>query len=118
VGKRPLRVPSDGRPYLDLFSRGRAGPQASDRFTAGQIEEIRRTVRRVPEVMVKVTGGGRKIGAVAAHFAYISHKGELDLETDYGQHVSREGQKELLQSWHLECPRDSTGSRGKVAHPG
>ncbi|MDE2136242.1 MAG: relaxase/mobilization nuclease domain-containing protein [Gammaproteobacteria bacterium] len=52
--------------------------------------------------MVKVTGGGRKIGAVAAHLAYISHQGELDLETDEGQRVSREGQKELLRSWHLE----------------
>jgi hypothetical protein len=52
--------------------------------------------------MVKVTGGGRKIGAVAAHFAYISHRGELDLETDDGQRVSRESQKELLRSWHLE----------------
>src|SRR2546429_2722166 len=29
----------------------------------------------------------------------------LDLETDDGQHVSRDGQKELLRSWHLELTR-------------
>ncbi|HYM44244.1 MAG TPA: relaxase/mobilization nuclease domain-containing protein [Steroidobacteraceae bacterium] len=52
--------------------------------------------------MVKVTGGGRRIGSVAAHLAYISHQGEFDLDTDEGQHVSGEGQKELLRSWHLE----------------
>jgi hypothetical protein len=52
--------------------------------------------------MVKVTGGAKRIGAVAAHFAYISHRGELDLETDEGQRVSQEGQKELLRGWHLE----------------
>ena len=52
--------------------------------------------------MVKVTGGARKIGGVAAHFAYISQQGELDLETGEGESVSREGQKELLRAWHLE----------------
>jgi len=60
---------------------------------------------RTPEVMVKVTGGGRRVGAVAAHLSYISQHGKLDLETDDGQHVFREGQKELLQSWHLELTR-------------
>jgi hypothetical protein len=57
---------------------------------------------RTPEVMVKVTGGGRGLGAVAAHLSYISQHGKLDLETDDGQEVSKAGQKELLGSWHLE----------------
>jgi len=71
-----------------------------------QIEQIQGTVMgRTPEVMVKVTGGGRRVGAVAAHLSYISQHGKLDLETDDGQHVSREGQKELLRSWHLELTR-------------
>jgi len=60
---------------------------------------------RTPEVMVKVTGGGRRVGAVAAHLSYISQHGRLDLETDDGQHVFREGQKELLRTWHLELTR-------------
>jgi hypothetical protein len=52
--------------------------------------------------MVKVTGGGRRRGAVAAHLDYISQHGKLDLETDDGQKVPKAGQKELLGSWHLE----------------
>lgn len=52
--------------------------------------------------MVKVTGGGRKVKAVAAHFVYISHDGELELETDDGQRVPASGQKELLREWHLD----------------
>jgi hypothetical protein len=52
--------------------------------------------------MVKVTGGSRKIGAVAAHLAYISREGELELETDDGQRVGKEGHKELLREWHLD----------------
>jgi hypothetical protein len=52
--------------------------------------------------MVKVTGGGRKVKAVAAHLVYISHDGELELETDDGQRVPESGQKELLRDWHLD----------------
>ena len=125
MAKRPFRAPSDGWPILDIVSHGRRGPAPSKGFSVAQIEQIRRTVRRAPEVMVKVTGGGRKIGAVAAHLAYVSHQGELDLETDEGQRVPREGQKELLRNWHLELstgqyrpPRsERAGARGiKLVH--
>jgi len=126
VARHPLRFPAAGPPFLDLFSRGRAGPSESARFSPAQIEQIRRTVMgRTPEVMVKVTGGGRRVGAVAAHLAYISQHGKVDLETDDGQHVPREGQKELLRSWHQELsaglyrqPRgEGTGAPGiKLVH--
>ena len=53
--------------------------------------------------MVKVTGGGTRTGAVAAHFAYISRKGELTIETDEGDRIAtRDAQKALLKDWHLE----------------
>jgi hypothetical protein len=53
--------------------------------------------------MVKVTGGGTKVGAVAAHFSYTSRKGEFAIETDEGERiVSRDAQKDLLADWHLE----------------
>lgn len=102
MSKRIVRVPSAGRPFLDLFSGARAGPTASGGFTGAQVEQIRRTVRGTPEVMVKVTGGGKRVGAVAAHLSYISQEGELEIETDEGQRVSKEGQKALLKDWHLE----------------
>jgi hypothetical protein len=124
--KRLVHLPSAGPPFLDLFSRGRAGPTESTRFTPAQIEQIRRTViGRTPEVMVKVTGGGRRIGAVAAHLNYVSQHGKLDLETDDGQRVPEEGQKEFLRSWHLELspgqyrlpPRKGIGMPGvKLVH--
>jgi hypothetical protein len=100
---------------LDIFSRGRAGPPESVAFSRAEIEQIRRTVGRAPEVMVKVTGGGKKIGAVAAHLSYISREGELDLETDEGLRVSKEGQKALLKDWHLEL---SSGQYRKPAPKG
>jgi hypothetical protein len=124
MSRRPVRLPTDGRPFLDLLSLGRPGP--SGRFSPAQIEQIRRTVSRTPEVMVKVTGGGTKIGAVAAHLGYISRKGELAIETDEGDRAaSRDAQKALLRDWHLELsagqyrgPRDgrATARATKLVH--
>jgi hypothetical protein len=73
------------------------------RFSPAQIDQISRTVRHTPEVMVKVTGGGTRRGAVAAHFAYLSRQGTLEIETDEGERIGRrEEQKRLLDDWHLE----------------
>jgi len=73
------------------------------RFSRAQIEQISRTVRHTPEVMVKVTGGGTKRGAVAAHFAYLSRQGTLEIETDEGERIGRrEDHNRLLDDWHLE----------------
>jgi hypothetical protein len=107
---------------MDLFSPARAGPGAPPRrFAKDQIAQIRLTVHRAPEVMVKVTGGGRKSGAVAEHFAYISHQGEIDLETDDGLRVPKSGHKELLRDWHLELSagqyrplREGAGIRTRI----
>lgn len=41
-----------------------------------------------------MTDGGRNIGAVAAQIAYISHRGEIEIDTDDGQRVSKAGQKQ------------------------
>jgi Relaxase/Mobilisation nuclease domain len=57
-------------------------------------------VRRAPQVMVKVTGGGRGMGAIAAHLRYISKNGRLSFEDDRG--VAREGKealRDLAEQW-------------------
>ena len=59
-------------------------------------------VRRVPQVMVKVTGGGRGMGAIAAHLRYIAKGGRLPFEDDRG--VVREGKEALravVDQWRL-----------------
>lgn len=49
--------------------------------------------RRAPQVMVKVTGGGRGMRAITAHFHYISKHGRLPMEDDRGE--SLQGREEL-----------------------
>ena len=50
-------------------------------------------VRRAPQVMVKVTGGGRGMKAIAAHFRYISKNGRLDIEDEHGRGLARTGKR-------------------------
>jgi hypothetical protein len=42
-------------------------------------------VRRAPQVMVKVTGGGLGMKAIAAHSRYISKNGRTDIEDERGE---------------------------------
>jgi hypothetical protein len=66
-------------------------------------ERIEATVvRRAPQVMVKVTGGGRGIPAIAAHFRYISKNGQLDMEDERGETMrGREAVYALTEDWRL-----------------
>ena len=57
-------------------------------------------VKRAPQVMVKVTGGGRGMLAIAAHFRYISKNGRLDIETEQGDTVrGKSAVHELGEDW-------------------
>lgn len=113
MAKRPFRVPREEPACFEPFSAARQGPRVSGDFTRAQIEQIARTVRRTPEVIVKVTGGGSNVRAVAAHLAYIGRKGALEIETDDGQRVTgRAEQKAILDDWHLEL------SAGQYRRPG
>jgi hypothetical protein len=52
-------VQLEGKPLFDIASYARAGSSRRDRLSPKQIEQITLTVRRAPEVMVKVlTRGG------------------------------------------------------------
>src|SRR5256885_15667512 len=102
VSRRPFRVASRDRPFLDLFSGGRAGPSESRGFLPAQIEQIQRTVMgRTPEVMVKVTGGGRGGGARGGPPFLIHPHGETRPGDDRGPHGVQGGPKGTPSSRHL-----------------
>jgi hypothetical protein len=91
-------------PLLDIVSYGRGGPRENGgRLTTAQVEHIRRTVQRAPEVVVKVLSrASNDLGAAGKHLDYISRYGELGLETDDGE--QREGRigMTLLNEWDLD----------------
>jgi hypothetical protein len=92
------------QPLLDIASYARRGPGRRDHLSHDEIELITRTVRRTPEVMVKVLSrGGQGLKAVGRHFAYLNRDGEVEIETDDGQRLLGQGvEKDLLEDWDLD----------------
>ena len=68
-------------------------------------ERIEATVvRRAAQVMVKVkvTGGGRGMKAIAAHFRYISKNGRLAIENERGETIrGKDAVHELADDWRF-----------------
>ncbi|WP_430421984.1 relaxase/mobilization nuclease domain-containing protein [Methylibium petroleiphilum] len=79
------------------------GALAARQRAAAIRERIEATVvRRVPQVMVKVTGGGRGMKAIAAHFRYISKNGRLEIEDERGETTrGKEALRELADDWRF-----------------
>ena len=76
---------------------------AARQHAAAIRERIEATVvRRAPQVMVKVTGGGRGMKAIAAHFRYISKNGRLEMEDERGETMrGKETLYELADDWRF-----------------
>jgi MobA/VirD2-like, nuclease domain len=105
---------------FDLLSYARRGPGRRDHLSPGEIQHVARTVRRTPEVMVKVLPKpANTLAAVRKHLGYLGRRGELDLETDDGERLrgTRVG-KALVEDWDLDLDEyrrkcDLTGTRGR-----
>lgn len=92
----------DQKPLLDIASYGRRGPGYRP-LSKAEIEHVSRTVRRVPEVMIKVSGGARTLRGVEDHFDYIGREGEGEVETDDGQRLREKGfERDLVRDWDLD----------------
>ncbi|MBN3846097.1 relaxase/mobilization nuclease domain-containing protein [Paraburkholderia sp. Ac-20342] len=77
--------------------------------------QIARTLRRTPEVMVKITNkaaSAQGMGAVRRHLRYISRNGRVELEDQNGDRiVGVEALRDLTQAWQLSgwgIPENST----------
>jgi len=99
-----LKVNLSGQPLLDIASYARRGAGRRDRLTPGEIADISRTVRRVPEVVVKVLSrDSNKFDSVGRHLNYIGRRGELELETDDGDRIKdKDLGHRLMENWDLD----------------
>jgi len=101
---RPIRF--DAQPLLDISSYARRGPGRRDHLSPAEIERVARTVRRTPEVMIKVLSrGGQDLKAVRRHLDYLRDReeGELAIETDDGERLTGPGvARNLTEDWNLD----------------
>lgn len=102
----------EGRALLDIGSLARRGPGQRDRLSPEQLALIDRTLRRTPEVMVKVLSkDSNNLKSVARHLNYIGRHGELEVETDAGIRLrQRDGGDRIVEDWDLDLDRDRRDS--------
>jgi len=87
-------VKTEPLPRLDAATRRRAA--------VIRARIVATVTRRAPQVMVKVTGGGRGMAAIAAHIRYISKNGRIEIEDDrHMKHHGREAVGDLLEQWRF-----------------
>ena len=110
---KTFRLPKE-EPLLNIASYARGGPRAANRLTPEQVEQIRRTVHRAPEAVVKVLPrSSNDLKAVGKHLDYIGRQGHLALESDDGQQLHGRIGKELLEDWDLDI--DDVRRQGSLA---
>jgi hypothetical protein len=104
--KHIVTLPRTAGMEFDIVSYGRHGPAGSTALNVEQIEQVKRTVSRTAEVMVKVSGGARDSGGAKAHLKYIGRHGKLEVETDDGLSLQgRDVADQLVADWQLDLCR-------------
>jgi hypothetical protein len=126
--RRLINLRGGETPLLDVASYARPGPARRDRLSPAALDHIARTLRRDPEVMVKVlSGGGQDLRAIRRHLDYLRlrDEGELEIDTDDGRRLSGDGvAKELLEDWDLDLEENrhrsdlqaGSGRSAKLVH--
>src|SRR5271154_4752177 len=123
--KRPFRVTRDVPGGINPGSFGRKGSVAGG-STAGWTDRMGASGRGAREVLVKISGGGRDVDGVQAHFEYIDRHGKLDIETDHGEVLrGKTAATELINDWALDYgavpgaphSRSRVGADGKRRQP-
>jgi len=77
-------------------------PRKSTKPRADYISRTIRTVRRIPEVMVKISGGGKSFQHVKNHLDYISRNGDVTLEDQDGNIFSGSPEvRDLQNEWRI-----------------
>jgi Relaxase/Mobilisation nuclease domain len=101
------------KPLLDIVSLSRRGPNG--RLTPEEVALVVRTLRRTPEVMVKVSGGASSSAGALAHLKYIDRRGDLEMETDDGSRLQGAGaERSVIEDWELDvlAARSTSPYRG------
>jgi hypothetical protein len=92
-----------GNRIVKVKPQPKLGSHAARQHASAIRRRIEATVvRRAPQVMVKVTGGGRGMRAIAAHFRYISKNGRLEMEDERGETMRGKGSvHDLADDWRF-----------------
>lgn len=79
---------------------------------------VNATVKKKPQVMVKVSGSSKGCDKAQAHASYIGRNGKVELEDETGKKFTGAEQKDALKAWQaMGLPeKDSDGKRKEALH--
>lgn len=101
-GERLYYSPVKGSKGRNIRSGGNTRGAKPAAKTSGPAtrEKIVRTAKKTPEVMVKISGGGKNMKHIKAHMDYISRNGDIELEDENGDiHLGKEAVRDVRDSW-------------------
>lgn len=89
--------------YVPKRAKPSGGPAAAGRVTANGIRnKLGSIAKRTPQVMVKISGGGKSMAQIKNHLDYISRNGKLEVEDQDGSTVNGKDElKELKEEWRV-----------------
>lgn len=89
--------------YVPKRSKPQARAAADGRVTANSIrDKLGSIAKRTPEVVVKISGGGKGMVQIKNHLDYISRNGKLEVEDQDGSTVNGKDElKELKEEWRV-----------------
>lgn len=95
------RVKSKPGKVKDILKSKQGRPSQYTPASASAVrDQLRATFKKVPEVNVKITGSGKHMKQIKAHFDYISRNGEKSLEDQDGNALTgRDDLLDLRDSW-------------------
>lgn len=109
-GERLHYSPVKGSKGRNIRSGGKTTPARPAPRPSGPAtqEKVARTAKKSPEVMVKISGGGKNMQRIKAHMDYISRNGEVEIEDENGDiHQGKEAVRDVRDAW----------AKGKIGIP-
>lgn len=102
-GERIYTKPVTSQGTKRTVTRSRTSPPSKPLLLTGSArvrDKLMLTTRKAPEVMVKISGGGKCIAQVKAHLDYISRNGLVELENEDGEIIlGREAVQDVRDEW-------------------
>lgn len=125
-GRRPAIQRLLYRPQTDAYLNPKSSRSTwhENRDWSTIKDQLRRTVRRAPEVVISVKGSRRSsdgyqaaIEGVLRYMMYISRSGHLSTINEQGEQLNgRETVRDIHASWDLDMQR-TRGAKDEVLHP-
>ncbi len=94
-------------PEIPSLAGGGKGAKATATRAQAVRDRLARTIKRVPEVMVKITSSCKGMKQIGRHLDYISRKGQIEIEDQDGFVLSgKDALKELKEDWRIGGPEE------------